>query len=86
MPKQIKGEVSKSERAKEHLEALINLAKSVGAWYNAPNKRVAESYLAKMQEHYQNWCEFRHDYITSNPFEDTLQCFINDLKGANHSQ
>lgn len=71
---------TKSKRAKEHLQVLIVLAKMVGAWYNAPNEKVEESYLKKIGEVYERWCEYRHDYITSDPFEDGLQHFIDDLK------
>lgn len=76
----------KQKRAYKHLLTLVGLAKMVGAWYNAPNKKLEESYLKKIREVYEQWCEYRHDYISSNIFKDGLQDFINDLKGGNSSQ
>jgi len=69
----------KKHRARKHLATLIALAKAVGAWYNAPNKEVEEGYRKEVMRKYDDWCEYRHDYVDYDPFKDTIQDFINEL-------
>ena len=66
-------------RAREHFEALVNLALAVGSWYNAPNKGTEKFYRKKVRGKYKVWCEYRHDYIKSNLFAQSLDDFIKDL-------
>lgn len=75
---------AKEKRAENHLMALVELAKAVGRWYNAPNKEMEEFDRKEVREKYKEWCEYRHDYFNKNPFKDTTKTFARDLFRAKH--